>query len=268
MQDVTQSKKTQQALLESQRLSTIGELASGVAHDFNNALQSILFYVDLLLKKDVPSHLKKYLQTVKTSAVDASTRVKLIQRFNQNNTEKSDHTTVHINELIAEVITQSRPLWQDLQQKKGLSLSIESNDMPVLKIQGNASELRSALYNLIKNSVEAMAQDGIIRMNASRNDEKVVIEIQDTGVGMDEKTRTKIFQPFFSTKGFEGGRGLGMSNVLSIIKQHQGDIYVKNSEPGKGTTIVIKLPSTEHEERRTKNDTFAKIRQCKSIVGR
>lgn len=248
VQDVTERKKTQQALLESQRLSTIGELASGVAHDFNNALQSILFYVDLLLKKEIPPHLKQYLHTVKTSAVDASTRVKFIQRFNQNNGEKSDYETICMNELISEVITQARPLWKDLQHKKGLSLSIESNEMPLLQIQGNASELRSALYNLIKNSVEAMTRDGVININASYSDKKVVVEIQDTGMGMSEETQRKIFQPFFSTKGFEGGRGLGMSNVLSIIKQHHGDIYVKSSELGQGTTIAIKLPCVEHEE--------------------
>ena len=147
-----------------------------------------------MLKKEIPPHLKQYLHTVKTSAVDASTRVKFIQRFNQNNGEKSDYETICMNELISEVITQARPLWKDLQQKKGLSLSIESNEMPLLQIQGNASELRSAFYNLIKNSVEAMTKDGVIRINASCKDKKVIVEIQDTGTGMNEETQRKILR--------------------------------------------------------------------------
>ncbi|MBU2493528.1 MAG: response regulator [Bacteroidetes bacterium] len=242
-EDITESKKAEKAIIESQRLSAIGEMSSAVAHDFNNSLQSITSYIELaLLNTDLPESVRSYLETANTSASDAANRIKLLQRFSGKKQIENQLNSVNINLLINEVIIQSRPLWKDSAEKNGIVISLETDLKNVEDINGNASELKSVLYNLIKNSVEAMPKGGKIKIETGELNEDVFVRISDTGTGMDEDTKLRIFQPFFSTKGYETGRGMGLSGAYSIIKEHKGEIYVKETAPDKGTTIEILLP--------------------------
>ena len=119
-------------------------------------------------------------------------------------------------------------------------------DIP--KFEGHKGVLKSVIHNLIKNSIEAMPEGGDIKITTSSRDKQVFATFSDTGIGMNEKTKTKVFEPFFSTKGFKLGRGLGMSGVYNIVKDYNGDIIVKTSKPNEGTTFEISFPAIHKEE--------------------
>jgi CheY-like chemotaxis protein len=108
--------------------------------------------------------------------------------------------------------------------------------------------LRTCLVNLVKNSAEAMPDGGRITLSTGEYCSQVYVRVADTGTGMDWETQKKIFQPFYSTKGFESGRGLGMAQVYSTIRDHNGDVYIKESEVGKGTVMEFTLPCTGKKE--------------------
>jgi signal transduction histidine kinase len=241
--DISERKKAEQIVIQTQRLGAIGEMSSAIAHDFNNSLQSIYGNLELALLKIEDNHIsRKFLETIKTAASDASARVKLLQRFAGKAKGKEAYKKVNIKNIIEDVILQSRPIWKDNPEKDGYEITISKNIDVDINIKGDEAELRSVLYNIIKNSVEAMPKGGEINISAVKENNNAVLTCKDSGIGMNEETRSRIFQPFFTTKGFESGRGLGMSGVYSIIKEHGGTIYVKESNIGIGTTIKIKLP--------------------------
>jgi len=242
--DITERKQMEIALVEKERLSAIGELASGVAHDFNNSLQAILGGLDLLSlnPEELSPEISRRIGIIQKSADDAAVRVQQLQRFAGKGSQSHDHIFVNLNELIDESIEQSRPKWKDEAEKKGLHISIHKNYEEIGSIDGNPGELRSAFYNLIKNAVEAMPEGGKLTFKTGISDEGVYARITDTGMGMSEDTKKRVFQPFYTTKGFELGRGLGMSSVYSIFTEHKGTIRVKKSEIGKGTTMEVILP--------------------------
>lgn len=241
--DISERKKAEHAFIQTQRLGAIGEMSSAIAHDFNNSLQSIYGNLELALLKIEEDHLsRKFLETIKTATADASARVKLLQRFAGKSKGKDQYKKVNIKNKVEDVILQSRPIWKDNPEKDGFKITISKDIDTELNTKGNEAELRSVLYNIIKNSVEAMPKGGEINISAVHEKDNIVITCKDTGIGMNEDAKSRIFQPFFTTKGFETGRGLGMSGAYSIIKEHGGIIYVHESIIGTGTTIKIELP--------------------------
>jgi PAS domain S-box-containing protein len=251
--DITERKQAEQAFIENQRLSTIGEMASAVAHDFNNALQSILGNIEFsMLQPGLPPNAFKYLSIAKKALIDTAVRVKLLQRFGEKKLTDRHHSPVNINTLIDDVMLNTRHLWKVEAQKKGLSIAIETKYADSPMVSGIEGELSAVIFNLVKNSVEAMPDGGRIRIETKIVSVNVSITVSDTGTGMTEETKARIFQPFFTTKGFDVGRGLGMSGAYSIIKEHGGSISVKKTELGIGTTIEILLPLTEMKEDESK----------------
>jgi two-component system cell cycle sensor histidine kinase/response regulator CckA len=148
--------------------------------------------------------------------LDAAIRIQQIQRFSSKKQANCNHSLINLNILVAEVISQSRPLWKDEAEKKGLKIEIVTNFGLIPDINGNGSEFRIALYNVVKNSIEAMPKGGQITIETRKKTENIFLTITDTGIGMDENIRTRIFQPFFTTKWFELGRGLGMSGAYAL----------------------------------------------------
>ena len=248
--DITDRRKAEHALIESQRLNAIGEMSSAVAHDFNNSLQSIIGNIELaLLDNQISDKIRNRLETVRTATSDAATRVQLLQRFGGKKQNKSEHSPIFINSLVNDIIVQSRPIWKDNPEKNGIIFTIETKLEQVRNIEGNQGELRSVLYNLIKNSVEAMPVGGNILIQTGEKEEGVFVFVKDNGKGMSDEIKARIFQPFFTTKGFEVGRGMGLAAAYSIVKEHNGKIYVKESSPEKGTTIEILFPFARSNER-------------------
>lgn len=243
VRDISDRKKAEKAVIESQRLMAIGEMASSIAHDFNNSLQAMRGNIEVL--KDIeklPDSSVEYLQIIDGIISDVATRVKSLQRFGDTKQRIQEYKLVDLNNIIKDVISQLRPMWKDNVEKVGFNIDIEGIYYDNLIISCNEGELKTVFYNILKNSIESMQIGGKIKIVTTVKENQAIVSIQDTGIGMDEETKLKIFQPFYSTKGFEAGRGLGMSGVFSIINTHGGNINVKYSELGKGTIIELRFP--------------------------
>ena len=247
--DITKRVQLEKALIEAERLSAFGELSAGVAHDYNNSLQMIIGYLDMaLLNQHINPEVAELIKRSRRGALDAAVRVRQLQSFTKK-TSRASFRAMNLNNLLEEAIQQSRPLWKDEAEKKGLQFTFQRHFGKIEMVDGDDAEIRSALHNLIKNAVEAMPAGGMITLETGTFDKKVYIRVTDTGVGMDEDTKKRIFDPFFTTKGFKLGIGLGMSIVHSTIRDHGGRIFVRDTEVGKGTTIEMLLPfRTKKEE--------------------
>lgn len=256
IRDITNRKKSERAAIESQRLMAIGEMASSIAHDFNNSLQAMRGNIEVLKGISAfPVSANEYLEIIDGIISDVAIRVKSLQRFGDTKQIINEYLPTPLIKIIKDVILQLRPMWKDNLEKHGFNIDIQEEYAENLLILCNEGELKTVFYNIIKNSIESMEFGGTIKIETSKKENRAIVTIQDTGAGMDEETKLKIFQPFYTTKGFEAGRGLGMSGVFSIVKSHNGNILVKHTELGKGTTIELSFPiDYSNEVKVIKND--------------
>jgi PAS domain S-box-containing protein len=237
--DITEKKKMEEQLLQAEKLRALAEMASGVAHDFNNALAVILGNAQLLLYTVQDEELKETLKTIEKVARDSAQTVRRLQDF----TRKRAHQElfkVDANAIIKDSIEITKPKWKDEVQSRGIRIEIVSNLEEIPPVSGNASELREVITNLIFNAIEAMPEGGKIEIRAFEKRKEVFIQISDTGIGIAEEVRKKIFEPFFTTKPFTN-TGLGLSMSYGIVKRFGGEIEVE-SKVGRGTTFTIILP--------------------------
>ena len=242
-QDITKQKLFEKELIQHERLKAIGEMSSSIAHDFNNSLQGMMGNLSLIrLQSDVSSQNLKRLNNIASIITDVASRVNALQQFGDTEHHVREIESINLNTVIEESINQSRSLWKNNAEKAGLQINIITGFNVIPEINFIAGELKSAIYNIIKNSVEAMPKGGTIIIKTGIKPEGVFASFTDTGIGMNEETKLKIFQPFFSTKEFKLGRGLGMSGVYSILKKHKAEITLISSEITKGTTFEIIFP--------------------------
>jgi signal transduction histidine kinase/ActR/RegA family two-component response regulator len=248
-------RRTQQMVVQQERLRALGQMASGVAHDINNALCPVIAYAELLLKilPDLPEVARRNLQIIQRAGEDIAHIVRRLREFYRRRTDVEELACVDINQLIEEVIELTRPRWRDQAQREGNSIQIRPElqaDLPLLP--SDPGDLREALINLIFNAVDALPQSGTITLasrlaNGVRSDQTVVgkqelvIEVRDNGMGMDEKTRQRCLEPFFSTKAQRGGTGLGLAMVYGMMQRHEGSIEIE-SAPGCGTCVRLTFP--------------------------
>jgi len=253
---------TQHQVIQQERLRALGQMASGVAHDFNNTLTPILGYTELLFSVPATLDDKKkamgYFAVMNTAAKDALNVISRLREFYRQRKKDEMFSLVNLNQLVKQTIELTEAKWKDQAQSDGITISVQTNLQQVPQINGNSSELRNALTNLIFNAVDAMPGDGTITICTHHDDEHVILEVSDTGIGMMDEVQQRCFEPFFSTKD-ERGSGLGLSIVHGIIRRHEGTIEI-DSEPGKGTTVIIRLPiqmaeQTEGEEQKTATTT-------------
>ena len=165
-----------------------------------------------------------------------------MQRFGDTDHENVEYENINFNTMISESLTQARPLWKDNLEKEGFNITVTTDFKDIPNINCNRGELKSAFYNLIKNSIEAMPEGGDLRIVTGVKYTGVFAIFIDTGTGMDIETKLKLFQPFYTNKGLNLGRGLGMSGVYTTVKKHKGEISIKSSELGVGTTIELYFP--------------------------
>lgn len=262
--DITERKSLQKALIRSERMNAIGELSAGIAHDFNNSLQMIMGNIELAMNLGVISvEAKAFLVSARKCISDTAARVKSLQRFSSRT--DGEFVTLDINELLEDVIVQSKPLWKSGAEKQGIKYLLTRPNDKVLNIDGNRGELSLAFYNLLKNAIEAMPTGGSLRFETGLmpNGAEIFIRISDSGKGMSKETKYRAFQPFFSTKGLAIGHGLGLSGVYSVIRDHFGTIKIKESKLGIGTTIEVVLPLSKGNaamsEIVARNEKIAKI---------
>lgn len=230
----------QQQLVQAERLRALGEMAGGVAHDFNNILAAILGRAQLLLIiRAGDPEVQRQLQVIEKVAVDGARTVRRIQEFTRMRRARP-FQPVDLNRVIEEVVEITRSRWKDEAQATGVPYDVRVEAAPLPPVAGDPSELREALTNIVFNALDAMPEGGRVTFRTGVEGERVYCVVTDTGVGMTEEVRQRIFDPFFTTKG-EKGNGLGLSVVYGIIVRHGAEIEVQ-SQVGQGSAFTIRLP--------------------------
>jgi len=227
---------TQDQLIITEKLRALGQMAGGVAHDFNNVLGTILGRTQLLMRELENSEWIDSLKQIERVTLEGAKTVQKLQNFTRISSQgQFEH--VDLNSVIIDAIEATKPRWKDECQRRGINISLEYENVVLNPILGNKSELSEAFSNMILNSVDALINGGTIRINTFMEGDKAVIEISDNGVGMEDATLSKVFHPFFSTKGTQG-TGLGLAVVYGIISRHKGEIDI-DSKVGQGTTCRL-----------------------------
>jgi signal transduction histidine kinase len=240
--------QTQQAVMQQERLKALGQMASGIAHDINNAISPVALYTESLLETEagLSVRARDYLETIQRANEDVAATVARMREFYRPREAELVLSPVDLNEVAQDVIGLTRARWSDMPQERGvvieLDTSLTAND-PI--VPGVESELREALTNLVFNAVDAMPEGGTLSVRTRRTSDpsreeapdRVYIEVSDSGVGMDAETQRRCLEPFFTTKG-ERGTGLGLATVYGTVQRHNAEIYIL-SAPGRGTTIQL-----------------------------
>ncbi|HZU07980.1 MAG TPA: GAF domain-containing protein [Chloroflexota bacterium] len=239
--DLRAQKRQEAERVQTERLHALGQLAAGVAHDFNNALAAIASRAELLRQEYGPWHpaLHDGLEALVRGAMDAGATVRRILDFARERPERP-LTRVALDDVVQDVETLTRPLWRAMAQARAVPLRLELALGAPPPILGDAAELREALINLIHNAVAAMPHGGVLTVTTGSDGQRAFLAVHDTGVGMDEATQARIFEPFFTTKGAQG-TGLGLSMVYGTVRRHRGEIVVQ-SAPGRGSTFTLWFP--------------------------
>ena len=232
-------RRTQEQLVRMEKLRALGEMASGVAHDFNNVLAVILGRVQLLQRKLDDPTFRRWLSIVEQAALDGAQTVRQIQEFTRVRRDQPTQT-VDLNQAVRDAVEMTRTRWRDESQSRGIEIRLTLDLGVVPTVDGQPSELREVLTNLVLNAVDALPRGGAIHIATRLQDGQVEMSVSDTGVGMSESVRRRIFEPFFSTKG-PRGTGLGLAMVYGIVSRHGGEILVESTE-GTGSTFTIRLP--------------------------
>jgi signal transduction histidine kinase/CheY-like chemotaxis protein len=242
--DITESRRLYTRLLNSEKLRAIGEMASGVAHDFNNVLASIVGQTELLRMEDQPSVTRLALVTIRQAALDGARMVRNLQGLARPRVE-TPSATADLTITIREAAEMARPRWAGaaLHGRSAIELRVsleECHGLPGVAI--DPAELREVLLNLLFNAADAMPDGGRIEITARSGRKRGTADlvVTDTGQGMSETVRARIFEAFFTTKGAKGS-GLGLAVAYSIITRHGGEISVE-SRLGEGTAFTISLP--------------------------
>jgi len=264
IRDITDKKRIEEQLFQAEKLRAVGEMASGVAHDFNNALAAILGNTQLLLYTVRDEELKETLKIIEKVAKDSSQTVRRLQEFTRKRIPQ-ELFKVDVNAIVKDSIEITKPKWKDEAQSRGIQIEMVSNLEDIPLASGSASELREVITNMIFNAIEAMHDGGKIEIRTSREGKDVFIQISDTGVGIAEETKERIFEPFFTTKPFTN-TGLGLSMSYGIVKRFGGEIEVE-SKVGQGTAFTITLPIGEDEkEEAVDSQPIKKGRRARILV--
>jgi signal transduction histidine kinase/ActR/RegA family two-component response regulator len=224
-----------------EKMKMVGELASGSAHHLNNILSVITGRTQILQKKMNNSPYKSDLQMISQAAEDGARAVRRLQSVKSKTYPVQKFETLNINDLILEVIEIARPRFEREAQSRSLTYDVKLTLGSPSFVKGDAAALREVFLNLINNALDAMPQGGKLLIQSTTEKAKVFIFFSDTGAGIAEDLKEKIFEPFFSTKG-DKGHGLGLSIAAEIVIQHQGRIYV-DSIPQKGSIFMVELPA-------------------------
>lgn len=252
-------RQSQQAVLQQERLRSLGQMASGIAHDINNAISPIALYTDALLDHEpgLTVRGREYLQTIQRAIGDVAGTISRMREFYRPREAQLELQVINLNDTVSQVIELTRPRWSDMPQERGVVIRLKTEFAPELPpIMGAETEIRDGLTNLIFNAVDSMPEGGTLTLRTRMDKEPssditgiekvrlAIVEVVDTGAGMDEETRKHCLEPFFTTKG-ERGTGLGLAMVYGMAQRHNANLEI-DSAKGMGTTarVVFQALST------------------------
>jgi PAS domain S-box-containing protein len=227
--------KMREALLQSEKLAAMGRLTSQIAHELNNPIYGIMNTLELL-KTEIPAESKRR-RILELSLSETQRLAEMLRSMlSFSKPEEEKRRPVKINELVEGILLVME------KQMKEANIKMETHfDDGIPEVMASTNQMRQVMLNMLKNAKEAMPKGGTLTVRTNKQDKKVLIHIQDTGIGIPEELKDKVFEAFFTTKQKVKGVGLGLSVCYGIIKGHGGEIKVE-SEEGKGTTFIITLP--------------------------
>jgi len=245
-------RQTQQTVMQQERLRALGQMASGIAHDINNALTPAALYLQSLLDRDhsLRPDARNYLTITLRSIEDVAGTIARMREFYRPRPPQLAFLPVDLNKILQQVIDLTHARWSDMPQERGILIRVE-NDFasPLPMIVGAENEIRDALTNLVLNAADAMPDGGTLTLrskvleptSADPSVARVLVEVSDTGIGMDEAVRNRCLEPFFTTKG-ERGTGLGLAMVYGMTQRHSAELEI-HSAPGAGTQVRLIFPA-------------------------
>jgi signal transduction histidine kinase len=252
--------ETQRQIIQQERLHALGTMASGVVHDFNNALAIILSLGELVIldcQRKVDKDLTvSRMKSILTAAQDAARMADRLTQFYRKAPSEAE-VLLDLNAIIRQTVGLTEPRWKTQAMERGIKIDVhlELHDLP--PIVGHSSELREVLTNLIFNAVDAMPEGGVLTFKTLVNESDVEVSIGDTGTGMPEEVRIRCLEPFFTTKG-DRGSGLGLSMVSGIIQRHDGTMDI-DTLPGLGTTFKLRFPRERQVQTRAPEPAAMKL---------
>ena len=240
-------RRSQQTTMQQERLRALGQIASGIAHDINNAISPVSLYTESLLEREpnLSERARSYLTTIQRAIEDVAGTVARMREFYRQREPQLSLSRVDLNVTVQQALQLTQARWSDLPQQKGVMIEVKTDLAPgPAEVMVAEGELRDALTNLIFNAVDAMPEGGTLTIRTRRVEPSspeagrhVHLEIGDTGVGMDEATQQQCLEPFFTTKG-ERGSGLGLAMVYGMITRHSAELQLE-SAPGTGSTFRL-----------------------------
>ncbi|HEV3118868.1 MAG TPA: GAF domain-containing sensor histidine kinase, partial [Gemmataceae bacterium] len=235
-----QLRTTHNQLLQAEKMRALGELAGGMAHDFNNSLCGVLGFLELALAdKELDPTIGGYLESARTCTLDAAQTVRRVQNFARWQRNELSIQLLNFNELVRQTLELTRHKWENLAHARGIPITVQTRAEAKEWISGSAAELREVITNLVFNAVDAMPEGGQLNVTAWSSPTDIYLSVGDTGTGMSPSTRRRLFEPFFTTKG-ERGNGLGLSVTFGIVQRYGGQITVE-SELGRGSCFTVRL---------------------------
>jgi len=244
-QSYEELRQSQQIVLQQERLRALGQMASGVAHDINNAISPIAIYAESLLDREpgMSERVRKTLTIIQQCIQDVAGTVSRMRDFYRKREPQVLLESVDLNRIVQGVIDLTRSRWRDQPQERGLVIQVRAElTRPLPAILGAENEIRDALTNLVLNAIDAMPEGGVLTVRTSVSNVRPALnlEVIDTGVGMDEETKQRCLEPFFTTKG-ERGTGMGLAMVYGMVERHSADLEI-DTAPQKGTTVRLIFP--------------------------
>jgi signal transduction histidine kinase/ActR/RegA family two-component response regulator len=249
---------TQRTVLQQERLRALGEMASGIAHDIKNSIVPASLFSELLLEREkaLSAEGREQLEVIHRAVSDVAQTVSRLQELYRRRPLDQTFAAIELGKLAEQVLELTRSRWQTMPQERGIVIELRTSfqsDLP--RVRGVESEIREALTNLVFNAVDAMPDGGVLTLRTlTRRDERVrgpgsprrdlvLIEVGDSGIGMDEGTRRRCLEPFYTTKG-EGGSGLGLPMVFTVAERHEADLEI-DSAIGRGTWVRLVFPAAD-----------------------
>jgi len=237
---------------QAEKLRALGEMAVGVAHNFNNALMGVVGYAQLMESRArTAEEYKRYARMMVESAEQCGAIVRRIQTFGRP-IDVTQREPVDLLKVVRDTVDLTQPKWKAAPEREGRTVRVKLELVPLPLIESTGAAWEEIISNLIFNAVDAMPKGGTITIATRQEGSECVLEVRDTGIGMDKDTQRRIFEPFFTTKGPELGSGLGLSTVWGLVHAQGGQIDVA-SAPGEGTSFTVRMlpaavPAVSREE--------------------
>lgn len=234
-------RQSQQAIMQQERLKALGQMASGIAHDINNALSPVSLYTDAMIETEpgLSPAGRGQLEIIRRAVEDVGQTIGKMREFYRLRETQLETEPVQLNDLVDQVLELTRARWNDMAIQRGVVIKVETAPTPDLPlVLGVPSELREALVNLVFNAIDAMPDGGVLAVSTARiGADAVRVSVADSGIGMDAEARRRCLEPFFTTKG-ERGTGLGLAMVYGVAQRHGAELDIQSS-PGAGATVSL-----------------------------